>query len=194
MGVPAALADASWLPELQATCAVSELAGGAELGSEQRMGAVLEWLQTMLVELELGSTDSLDDTGSEEADELDDDFVATARPWLHTKEFFDIKAQGFAQELWEHVSSADYLQPKGEGGAMLLLLPTPLPLSLFEEVTKTVSAGVGAHINPEVAVRGFHPDRTPKEQQSPVPIIQVFLDSPDLLVQGGSMSDAAGFL
>ena len=57
-----------------------ELAGGAELGSEQRMGAVLEWLQTMLVELELGSTDSLDGAGSEEADELDDDFVATARP------------------------------------------------------------------------------------------------------------------
>ena len=189
-GVPSELADAPWLPELQVCCAVAG-ADDAALSGEQRMGAVLEWLQVMLVELELGGTAELD---GEEVDELDNDFVDAARPWLHTKEFFDIKAQGFAQELWEHVSSADYLQPKGEGGAMLLLLPTPLPLSLFEEVTKTVSAGVGAHINPEVAVRGFHPDRTPKEQQSPVPIIQVFLDSPDLLVQGGSMSDAAGFL
>ena len=196
MGVPAALADASWLPELQATCAVSELAGGAELGSEQRMGAVLEWLQTMLVELELGSTDSLDGAGSEEADELDDDFVATARPWLHTKAFFDIAfdtKKGFTQELWENVSGADYLRD-GSGGALLLLLPSRLPLTLFDRVTESLRAGVASDIGDSVSVTGFHPDAEKAHLRSPVPVVQVFADSPDLLVDGGSMGDAAAFL
>ena len=177
------------MPELQACCAVAAVSEGQS--GEQRMGAVLEWLQVMLVELELGGTAELD---GEEVDELDNDFVDAARPWLHTKDFFDIGAQGFAQEVWGHVSTADFLQPNGEGGALLLLLPTQLPLSLFEQVTTTVSEGVASHFNADIAVKGFHPDQMPKERASPVPIIQVFLDSPSLLVDGGSMSDAAGFL
>ena len=31
-------------------------------------------------------------------------------------------------------------------------------------------------------------------RDSPVPVVQVFADSPDLLVDGGSMGDAAAFL
>jgi len=195
--VPTALAEAPWLPELQATCTVSGMAGGPETGSEQRMGAVLEWLQKMLVELEVGSTDSLDGTGSEEADKLDEDFVATARPWLHTKAFFDITfdtKKGFTQELWERVSAADYLQPGGSGGALLLLLPSWLPLTLFEHVTESLRTSVATEISEAVLVTGFHSDAAKAHLRSPVPVVQVFSDSPDLLVDGGSMGDAAAFL
>jgi len=126
MEVPTELSEAAWLPELQACCAVISEDGDGP----QRMGAVLEWLQTMLINLELH------EEGDEETeeDELDPDFVSAARPWLHTKAFFDIPAQGFASTLWGHVSGAAYLQPGGEGGSLLLLLPSRLPLSLFEQV------------------------------------------------------------
>ena len=176
------------MPELQACCAVSDAAGGPEADSAQRMGSVLEWLQVMLVEIELG------DATNDEDDELDEGFVSTARPWLHTKEFFDIPAAGFADELWQHLSGAGYLQPKGEGGTLLLLLPSRLPFSLFQRVTDTVRDGAVANLNADLLVSGYHPDGASKESRSPVPLIQVFLDSPDLLVDGGSMSDAAGFL
>ena len=78
--------------------------------------------------------------------------------------------------------------------SLLLLLPSRLPLSLFEQVTRTVSSGVSAHINEQVVVTGFHPDDEIVAKRSPVPVVQVFLDSPDLLVDGGSLSDASGFL
>ena len=190
MSAPAQLAEAAWLPELQACCAVSDAAGPEE-ASPQRMGAVLEWLQKMLVELELGNTEELD---GEEEDELDDDFVSAARPWLHTKAFHDISADDFAEQLWGHVTAANYLLPNGEGGSLLLLLPSRLPLSLFEKVTSTMSSSVAAELNSAVVVSGFHADAEQAKNRSPVPVIQLFLDSPDLLVDGGSMSDAASFL
>jgi len=183
---PAALAEAAWLPELQACCAVAAATGPDEAGPEERMGMVLEWLQTMLVNLELQET--------EEEDELDADFVNAARPWLHTKAFFDVSAQGFAEVVWGHVSAADYLLPAGEGGSLLLLLPSRLPLSLFERVADTVRSEVATHVNADAVVSGCHPDAEQPERKTPVPVVQIFADSPDLLVEGGSMSDAAGFL
>ena len=139
--VPVELAEAQWLPEVVACCALASAAG--KVGeSEERMGAVLTWLQTMLVELELGKTEELDGT---EEDELDGNFVSAARPWLHTKAFFDVPAQDFAEELWEHVGSADYLLPDGSGGSLLLLLPSGLPFSLFSQVRHaTFRAQTGA--------------------------------------------------
>jgi hypothetical protein len=185
--VPAELSGAAWLPELQACCSVSAATSPEQTG-EARMGILLEWLQKMLVQLELG------DVEDEEDDELDSDFVNAARPWLHTKAFFDIPAQDFAQTIWSHVSAADYLQAGGSGGSLLLLVPSRLPLSLFEQVTETVASGVATHVNSAAVVTGCHPDAARAEQRSPVPVVQIFLDSPDLLIDGGSMSDAAGFL
>lgn len=191
--VPAELADAAWLPELKACCAVSDAAAGPDEDGAARMGTVLEWLQTMLVQLELGATKELDGEDAEE-DELDEGFVKTARPWLHTEEFYDVQVADFPEQLWAHLNGADYLKPSAKGGAMLLLLPSRLPYSLFQQVTATVRDGVASHVNSEVTVSGYHPDSDQKAAQTPVPVIQVFLDSPDLLIDGGSMSDAASFL
>ena len=189
--VPTELEDPAWLPELQACCSMAA-AGEAAVAGDARMGKVLEWLQTMLVELELGQTEELDGT---EEDELDEGFVSTARPWLHTKEFHDVACTGeFLPSLWGHVSTADYLQPGGEGGTLLLLLPASMPLSLFDQVTDAVRDGVHASLNGEVRVNGFHPDAPSKASKSPVPVLQIFLDTPELFVDGGSMGDAAGFL
>ena len=187
---PAVLAEAGWLPELQACCAVSAATSKAEDSGDARMGSVLQWLQTMLVNLELGSTMELD--GVE--DELDDGFVSAARPWLHTKAFFAIEAPDFSQALWQQISGAEYLQPGGAGGSLLLLLPSALPLTLFEQVAESVRRGVATDLNPAVVVSGYHPDTEAVDKQSPTPVLQLFLDSEDLLVDGGSMSDAAGFL
>ena len=115
---------------------------------------------------------------------------------LHTKAFFDIAfdtKKGFTQELWENVSGADYLRD-GSGGALLLLLPSRLPLTLFDRVTESLRAGVASDIGDSVSVTGFHPDAEKAHLRSPVPVVQVFADSPDLLVDGGSMGDAAAFL
>lgn len=156
------------------------------MSSDERMGGVLEWLQTMLVQIELGDED----------DELDEDFVATARPWLHTKAFHDVACDSseFASRLWEFIGDADYLGPEGSGGTLLLLLPTQLPLSLFDTIVASVGDGVRANLNANVLVFGCHPDADKVSQKTPVPLIRLFLDSPDLLVEGGSMGDAAGFL
>ena len=178
--VPTELAEAAWLPELQACCALSSATGAEDMNGEQRMGALLEWLQKMLVDLEMGNNGGEED---DDDDELDPDFVNTARPWLHTKAFFDVAAQDFTQTLWEHVSSAEYLQPGDEGGSLLLLLPSRLPLSLFHQVTDAVSEGAATHVNSAVVVTGCHPDAEEAARRSPIPAIQLFVDSPDLLVE-----------
>ena len=158
------------------------------------MRQVLTWLPEMLVQLELGATAELDGQGSED-DELDEDFVNMARPWLHTNEYHSVGGTAdFAEQVWKLVAKADYLRPTGKGGAMLLLLPDGLPYSLMQTVTNTLKETVHAHVNAEASVTSCHPDATAASARSPTPLIQVFKDSPDLLVDGGSMSDAAGFL
>ena len=132
----------------------------------------------------------------EEADELDDDFVSTARPWLHSKSFHDVACEptDFAEQLWAHVEVASYLRPDGGGGSLLLLLPSELPLSLFQSITESVAAGVATSVNSEAQVLGCHPDAAKAHERAPVPLLRVFADAEDLLVEGGSMSDAAEFL
>lgn len=195
LAVPTELAAPLWQAELQACCALSTGSGTNDGASDARMGLVLEWLQTMLVQLELGGTAELD--GAEEDDELDEDFVNTARPWLHAKAFHDIACDppAFSETLWAHVEGADYLRPGGAGGTMLLLLPSALSLSLFEAVTESVANGVSANVNADIIVTGCHPDATKAHERTPVPLLRVFLDAgEDMLVEGGSMSDAAQFL
>ena len=65
---------------------------------------------------------------------------------------------------------------------------------MHAQVTASLSVGVKAHINDAAIVTGFHPDGETAETRSPVPVVQIFLDSPDLLIDGGSMGDAASFL
>ena len=184
--LPAELESPAWLPDLQACCSLVDAAGSESAQSDVRMGSVLEWLQMMLVQIELGDED----------EELDDDFVTTARPWLHAKAFHDVtcKPNEFTAKLWQHVCDAKYLEPDAEGGTLLLLLPTQLPYSLFDEVVQSVRKGVQSNLNGQVAVLGCHPDATSSSEKAPVPLIRLFLDSPDLLIEGGSMGDAAGFL
>jgi len=184
---PSELLEAPWLSKVIEVCPFAEGKSG-----EARMGQVLEWLSTMLVTLELSETS---DVALEEDDELDEDFVNAARPWLHTKAFFDVSVDGgVAESLWEHMIGADYLQPNGEGGSLILLLPTSMPKALFDEVVATVAETASLRINKELKVCGCHPEAGTAPSRSPVPLIQLFNDQPDLLVEGGSASDMAGFL
>ena len=190
--VPAELSQPEWLPELTACCALSNDDGS----KDSRMGAVLEWLQTMLVQLELGGTEELDGPLPEmEDDELDEDFVNTARPWLHAKAFHDIACEpaAFGEQIWSSAVAADYLAPGGVGGTVLLLLPSQIPLALFERVAATVSSSVTTYLNGKVLVTACHPDTEKVHERTPVPLLRLFLDEPDLLVEGGSMvSQLAG--
>jgi len=157
------------------------------------MIGVLEWLQPMLVNLELGATKELDGADAEE-DELDADFVTIARPWLHTNAFHDLTgAEDVLSQLWAHVSDAEYLREGGQGGTLLLLLPRAMPLELLQRAAATVQGAVHAHLNAAVHVEPFHPDAEAVPYRSPTPLLRLFLDSPELLVDG-SMSDAASFL
>jgi hypothetical protein len=191
VGCPDDLRDAEWLPQVTACCAVSGASGEDNGDGSARMGEVLVWLQQMLVNQPMSSVADGD------AEDLDDDFVQAARPWLHTKSFHDVTdASQFSQRVWSPMAEADFLREDGEGGALLVLLPPALPLSLFEQITASVRASVHGNINREVEVLGCHPDVSSEEpsRQTPVPLIRLFKDSPDLLVDGGSMSDAAGLL
>jgi len=69
-----------------------------------------------------------------------------------------------------------------------------MELPLFGRVVDSVSAAVSAHLNAEIVVTGCHPEADAARRRSPVPLIQLFLDSEDLLVEGGSMSDMSAFL
>jgi len=183
-GVPAELQDDSFaLPP----------AIGAPVGDGKAlMGEVLTWLPGMLQSLELG------DVLEEGADVLEDDseFCDTARPWLHTKAFGTVTAPSqpeIGQELWAEISKAEFL--KKEGGSLVLLLPTANnhPDS-FTAIVGGVRRAAVAHINDSLCVRGFHPQSETKAMRAPVPLIQLFLDSPDLFVDGGSAGDIAPFL
>ena len=189
--LPAELSEPAWLPELAACCALSNKDGNPD----ERMGIVLEWLQTMLVKLELGVTEELDGQLPED-EELDDDFVNTARPWLHAKAFHDISCEpaNFGQTMWSYIEQADFLQEGGSGGTVLLLLPSQIPLGLFEQVAASVGSSIGSRVGDKVSVTGCHPDHAQAHERTPVPLIRIFRDEPDLLVEGGSMSDAASFL
>lgn len=191
VALPAELSEPAWLPELNACCALSNDDGDKDM----RMGNVLEWLQTMLVQLELGNTEELDGP-QEEDDELDEDFVNTARPWLHAKAFHDIACEpaAFGERMWSCILDADFLAEGGVGGTVLLLLPSQLPLSLFERITASVSSSITTHLNGKVTVTGCHPDCVKAHERTPVPLLRIFLDDPQLLVEGGSMGDAASFL
>ena len=79
-------------------------------------------------------------------------------------------------------------------GTVLLLLPSQLPLSLFERITASVSSSITTHLNGKVTVTGCHPDCVKAHERTPVPLLRIFLDDPQLLVEGGSMGDAASFL
>ena len=189
--VPSELLQPDWLPELTACCTLSNDDGS----KDARMGAVLDWLQPMLVQLELGGTEELDGP-MEEDDELDDEFVRAARPWLHAKAFHDIMCEpsAFGEQIWTSVMDADYLAPGGTGGTVLLLLPSQIPLVLFERVTRSVSSSIAANLNDKVLVTGCHPDNMKAHERTPVPLLRIFLDEPDLLVEGGSMVIAGWML
>jgi len=189
--VPKELLEAAWLPKVAEACPFAESKSG-----DLRMGDVLEWLSVMLVTLDLNESSDADVQTAEEdeeEDELDEDFVNTARPWLHTKEFFDVGVDDMAQALWGHMSAAEYLQPNGSGGSLVLLLPATLPLEVFNEVVATV-ASVAAQLNPELKTAGCHPDSGAQALRCPVPLVQLFNDNPELLVEGGSASDMSQFL
>lgn len=190
LSAPAELAEAPWLVKVAQECPFAESRSG-----ESRMGDVLEWLSTMLVTLELdegagGASPVLD-----EDDELDEDFVNAARPWLHTKAFFDVPVNGLADAMWEQMEAATFLRPEGEGGSLVLLLPSALPMPLLDDICKTVKKVVaGTSVGTEISVTGCHPDRKSAVLRSPVPLIQLFSDRPGLLVDGGSASDMSAFL
>ena len=178
---PKALLEAPWVGAFESSGESSE-------SPELRMGEVLTWLSTMLVKLDLVEDDDDMDDG------LDENFVQTARPWLHTKEFFSVSGAGAVQSLWSHAVGAPFLQQGGDGGAMLLLLPAGLPLPLFDSVVASVDEVLRASLNAELRVSGCHPDSHQPSARSPVPLIQLFLDNEDLLVDGGSLGDASAFL
>ena len=157
------------------------------------MGEVLNWLSQMLINLDLSEEGDEPRADADDDDELDEDFVLTARPWLHTKEFHEVSSDGIAQGLWGPITAAEYIRKDGEGGSMLLLLPQELSEPLLERIVKTVREVISTEVNPEVCVSGCHPTASKPSARSPVPLIQLFLDSPTLLVDG-SMSDAASFL
>ena len=157
-----------WLPDLQACCSLVKAAGSSQSESDIRMGSVLEWLQMMLVQIELGDED----------EELDEDFVSTARPWLHAKAFHDVTCEpaDFTSTIWKQISDSEYLKPNAEGGTLLLLLPTQLPYSLFADIVDSVRVGVQSNFNTDIAVLGCHPDAEMNAQKAPVPLLRVFLD------------------
>ena len=179
--MPEELRDAAWHKEVVIACPFS---GGAS--GETKMNEVLEWLSTMLVSLELNEQD-------DELDELDNDFVQVARPWLHSKAFFDVEVDNMVTSLWSHLDGAEYLKTDGNGGTLILLMPSAMPFALLETVADSVSAAA-AQINPEIVVSACHPESTIASARCPVPLLRVFHDHPELLVEGASMADAAGFL
>ena len=188
-GLPTALAKASWLAE---TMPAAEVGATGDAGGDALMGDVLEWLQKMLLGLELNEGDE-----QAELDELDDDFVAIARPWLHTKGFHVCGAATgleLATQVWSHVSAADYLQSGGSGGGLLLLLPGfTADRALFDRVLASVAEAASQSLGEGVKVSGGHPSSGVSSLRPPAPLLQIFLDSPDLLVDG-SLSDAAALL
>ena len=67
-------------------------------------------------------------------------------------------------------------------------------IETFDEIVTTVRVAAREHINQELAVSGLHPESPTTNAQAPVPVIMLFLDDEELLVEGGSMNDMADFL
>lgn len=198
--LPSALAAAQWAAPATPMPGMAVGAAGDGAG-DAAMGGVLEWLQQMLLGLDLNEGE-LDGPPEEAAqlDELDDEFVDVARPWLHTKAFHVVGAptgQALASQLWAHVQAADYLRPGGSGGSLLLLFPALAEnRELLESIAASVRAAAEASdaIAEGIQVMGGHPEAEAVTARTPTPLIQLFLDAPDLLVEGGGLQDAAQFL
>lgn len=188
-GVPTKLAEAC-SPEIEAIVEDEDAA--------IRMGQVLDWLPTMLMALEVGDVMNMSNIGRDlEEDDMDNktyldaEFVKKGRPWLHVQEYCGCSGAGLAEQLWSKISAAEYLAPGKRGGSLMLLLPKNMPLSEFNSVFDAIKADVLAEVNDELDVDAFHPETRFK---CPVPLIRVFYDQEDLLIEGGSMADAAKML
>ena len=156
---------------------------GAEL-----MESVLGWLPQMLQAIDIGDEDG--------EPEEDDDFVSAARPWLHTDGFAVVQGAShveLCEQIWENLSGADCL--KTGGGSFLLLVPDAAGhLRDFNTMVDVVQSAARSNLNEAVTVTACHPEAERVIDRCPVPVMLVFLDDPDLLVKGGSMSDMGQFL
>ena len=178
--LPPELAEGAWL-EAAVPAEPKELASQS---GEEMMNTVLTWLPEMLMALELG----------DENEEEDSDFVQVARPYLHTKEYHVVRGGSMlavAQELWSHVEAAKFLE--GEGGTMLLLLPALSDERAFDGLAEATRAALSREM-PKASLQACHPSRPGAVERTPLPLFQLFCDNPELLVQGGSLGDAAAFL
>jgi hypothetical protein len=174
---PTQLAQSDCMLELEAVT-------DSGVPGEARMGEVLDWLSGMLVNLDLHESDD----GGEETDE---DFVLISRPWLHCNEFHAVAGVGIAEQIWAPIVAADFLEKGANGGSMVIFLPEPLPMPLFERVVDAVSAAATSNVNADLQVTGCHPEMSFRPNQTPSPLIRVFLDSETLFIDG-KLSDAAG--
>lgn len=152
------------------------------------MQQVLSWLPEMLMSLDLGDDD----------DEDDDNFVSASRPWLHTKGYHDVRGasvQELANRVWDRTAETDFLQ-KG-GGTLILLLPQLADDEPhLSAAAAALTAGARQSLNDGVLVTAYHPLSAEQRKRAPLPLLQVFLDDPSLLVDGGDtgLSDAIQML
>ena len=167
------------------------------------MQRVLEWLPDMLVGLEIAceltddeeaSTEGLCEKLTGEGDDPDDmEFVMIGRPWLHTAAFqlatgSTLSAVG--EEVWGHASGSDFLAPGGGGGGLLVLVPQlASDVSLFQQLGGAIEAAAKREINGELILQACHPEVAVPAHRCPVPLYQLFVDSPELNA-GGSLGDA----
>ncbi len=56
------------------------------------------------------------------------------------------------------------------------------------------AAAASPSLGDGVVVDACHPSSETKSKRTPTPLLLLFADAPDLLVEGGSLSDAAAFL
>ena len=75
----------------------------------------------------------------------------------------------------------------------LLLLPALSDERAFDGLAEATRAALSREM-PKASLQACHPSRPGAVERTPLPLFQLFCDNPELLVQGGSLGDAAAFL
>ena len=115
-------------------------------------------------------------------------FVRIGRPWLHTEAFnlaTGVTPSALGTAMWDHASGSAFLAPGAGGGGLIVLVPQLVDdLELFEALGERFRTAAQREINPELQLQSCHPSAAAPAQRSPVPLYQLFVDSPELVVVG----------
>ena len=173
-----------WLPNmlqnLNVDCALTDDASDVAAYAAEELAAK--------VEAKMAADLSGKEEEEDEADVLDDDFVNVGRPWLHTAAFelaTGAQAGDLGSAVWSQATDAAFLREGGGGGGLLILVPQLAgDLELFEKLGAAIAAAARREINAALMVQACHPQAGVAARRCPIPLFQLFADSPDLYVDG----------